>query len=175
MALADGVRRTALQTVLEMTAAKTAVYTIELPLRMAGVLAGTPEHDDTLRRAGSHLGLAYQLQDDLLSAFGNPSDHGKDPLSDLREGKQTALVAIARDAPGWEHVRDLLGRPDLTEEQADTLRAHLSACGARGQVETLVAREADAARCALDGPPPVPAACRDVLDALMARLDHRVA
>ena len=79
-------------------------------LRMAAVLAGAPGGvERRLGRIGRHLGLAFQLQDDLLCAFGDPELHGKDRYSDLREGKQTAIIAAARATPEWPRVEALLG------------------------------------------------------------------
>ena len=173
--LADGMLRADLDRVLAMTSAKTAAYTFELPLRMAAVLAGAPEHDGVLARAGRHLGLSYQLRDDLLSAFGERAEHGKDPLSDLREGKRTALVMIAQERPGWDAVASDLGRADLTEHSAEPLREHLRTCGAREWVEQRIEQEMRAAQEALRAAPALPDAARQVMDDLIERLRHRVA
>ncbi len=173
VALAAGIRVPDLATVLDMTGRKTAAYTITLPLRLAAVLAGRPDLDDPLRRAGGHLGLAYQLQDDLLSAFGDPSDHGKDPLGDLREGKQTVLIAVARETAAWEEIGARFGRADITAADGDRLRDLLVACGAKEVVERSIAAETAAARAALAEHSAVPGPARAVLDDLIARLDRR--
>lgn len=174
VAFADGIRAAEVEAVLDMTARKTAAYTVELPWRMAAVLAGRPDLDEPLRRAGRHVGLAYQLQDDLLSAFGDPADHGKDPLSDLREGKQTALIVLARGTDAWDRIRRDLGRPDLDAPAADALRAHLAECGARAEVERIIAREHRMAREVLGGCEGMPPAVLGTVDALLERLERRV-
>ena len=84
------------------------------------------------------MGLAFQLQDDLLSVFGDPAHHGKDPNSDLREGKETALMAYARMTGAWARIEPLIGHDDLSERDAATVRAALEECGARRFVEGLV-------------------------------------
>ena len=78
---------------------KSAKYSIERPLHIGGSLAGaTPEQITQLSRFGLPLGEAFQLRDDLLGVFGDPSVTGKPAGDDLIEGKRTVLVALALDA-----------------------------------------------------------------------------
>lgn len=150
--LADEMVAAELATILAMTSHKTATYTFELPLRMAAVLAGAREGiEDRLGAIGLHVGLGFQLQDDLLSAFGDPDCHGKDRFSDLREGKQTAIVAHARHTPAWSRIEPLLGRPGLTEEQAEQLSQLLADCGAKAFVEGLVEEQLRSAQALIGG------------------------
>ena len=51
---------------------------------------------DALRAFGLPLGIAYQLRDDMLGVFGDPEVTGKPAGDDLREGKRTVLIALAR-------------------------------------------------------------------------------
>ena len=78
---------------------KSAKYSIERPLHIGAALAGaTPEQIGQLSRFGLPLGEAFQLRDDLLGVFGDPSVTGKPAGDDLIEGKRTVLVALALDA-----------------------------------------------------------------------------
>lgn len=138
VSLAGGSGTAALREVLEMSANKTACYTFELPLRLAAALAGASiQTEDAIAEAGRHIGLAFQLEDDLLCAFGDPADHGKDPLSDLREGKQTPIIAYARSTRDWALIEPDVGRADLSPADADRVRSVLEQCGARRFVEDL--------------------------------------
>ena len=66
--------------------------------RSAARIAGaTSAQLDALRAFGLPLGIAYQLRDDLLGVYGDPEVTGKPSGDDLREGKRTMLVAIARE------------------------------------------------------------------------------
>ncbi|MGI8645449.1 MAG: polyprenyl synthetase family protein, partial [Nocardioides sp.] len=77
---------------------KSAKYSVERPLHIGAALAGaSPELLDELSAVGLPLGEAFQLRDDLLGVFGDPSVTGKPAGDDLVEGKRTVLVALALD------------------------------------------------------------------------------
>jgi len=177
VALSDRVVAADLNAILAMTAHKTATYTFEFPLRLAAVLAGASvEIESLLTSIGRHLGLAFQLQDDLLSVFGEPSVSGKDAYSDLREGKQTALIAYARMTSAWPAIEPCFGAPDLSDAEAETIREGLRTCGAEAFVRSLIDEQLSTA-CTLiaeaDATGGLAAAARSVLLALADRLDGR--
>lgn len=152
VSLGDRITVPELSTVLDMTSRKTATYTFELPMRMAAVLSFAPRSvEDRLGTIGRHLGLGFQLQDDLLCAFGDAAFHGKDAFSDLREGKQTLIIAFARGSSSWPEIEHLLGRHDLSPAQAMMLSRLLVECGARQFVEDTVAAELRSARSLVQG------------------------
>ncbi|CCG01191.1 polyprenyl synthetase family protein [Blastococcus saxobsidens] len=78
----------------------------------AGALVGSapPAQAAALARFGTHLGLAFQLVDDLLGIWGDPADTGKPPRSDLRTRKQNGPVvaALAARTPAAGRLRSLL-------------------------------------------------------------------
>jgi geranylgeranyl diphosphate synthase type II len=82
-----------------------------------GAIAGGEAYREELRRFARELGLAFQLQDDLLDLIGTP-DFGKTIGGDILEGKRTALFVLAMD--GYDKCsheeRALLDR--LREHQA---------------------------------------------------------
>ena len=133
--------------VVEMSRQKTATYSFELPLRSAAIISGLgADVEAVLGRVGAMLGLSYQLQDDLLSTFGHPDDHGKDAYSDLREGKQTALIAIARGSAVWPLIEPHFGTGELSESEGAKVRSLLSECGADREVRVLIDELSDNAR-----------------------------
>lgn len=142
---------------LDIAEWKTAAYSFELPLQAAAVLAGAPEQViAALGAVGRCLGVAFQLQDDLDGVFATAQQTGKDPLCDLREGKCTALVTIARSTDRWEELARFVGDPHLTPEGASSARELLEACGARRAVEMLVRDLRDAALAAAQTLPEAP-------------------
>lgn len=136
---------------------KSAKYSIEAPLALGGLMAGgTPEQVDALRAFGLPLGVAFQLRDDLLGVFGDPEVTGKPAGDDLREGKRTVLIALARRALPASAVRlldELLGDPDLSEHQIATLQATIRDSGAVETVETMIARSVREATAAIEDAP----------------------
>lgn len=145
VALSDGIIAPDLRTILSTSASKTAAYSFVLPLRAAAVLAGAgASAEDQLSEIGAHLGLAYQLQDDLLSVFGDPDLHGKDPYSDLREGKETAIIAYARMTSHWPSIELRFGTTDLSTTDAIEMRDRLRECGAERFVRGLVQEQLSA-------------------------------
>ncbi|MEU9361212.1 polyprenyl synthetase family protein [Streptomyces sp. NPDC048301] len=124
---------------------KSALYTVERPLAMGAALAAadTPT-TDALRAAGRCAGLAFQLHDDLLGAFGDPAVTGKPADEDLRARKLTYLLAVAlrlADESGDTEALAVLG-PGTVTPDADTvarMRAALQRTGARAAVEEEIA------------------------------------
>ncbi len=136
---------------------KSAKYTIEKPLHLGVALAGGPvELLEACSGYGLPLGEAFQLRDDLLGVFGDPRETGKPAGDDLREGKRTALVAMALEAASPAQssvVRRHLGDPHLGEEGVSALRAVLTETGAVARVEGLIATLMDDALGALSAAP----------------------
>lgn len=121
---------------------KSAKYSIEAPLVIGAALAGASETQlTTLRRIGLPLGIAFQLRDDILGVFGDPSVTGKPAGDDLREGKRTVLIALAQQQLPLSAIRvmdDLLGDPDLDHGQIAMLQETLKTSGAVHSVEKMI-------------------------------------
>jgi geranylgeranyl diphosphate synthase, type I len=136
---------------------KSAKYSIESPLALGGLMAGGTELQvDALRRFGLPLGVAFQLRDDLLGVFGDPTVTGKPAGDDLREGKRTVLIALARRALPGSAVRlidELLGDPELSDHQIATLQATIRDSGAVETVESMIERSVREAAAALEDAP----------------------
>ena len=160
--------------ILDMERAKTAVYSFEAPLQAGAVLAGAPDAVvDAVGEFGREVGVAYQVVDDLLGVFGLEADTGKTTLGDLREGKRTVIVAHAATTEEWFSIRPFIGKADLTEAEAEHVRARLESCGARAFAESLVEQHARRALAVLDGPA-VGDALREALTPVVATVLERV-
>lgn len=139
---------------------KSAKYSVEAPLAIGASLGGgSLAQIAALREFGLPLGIAYQLRDDLLGVFGDPEVTGKPAGDDLREGKRTVLIALARTALPQNAVRlldELLGDPELDAGQIRMLQSTIRDSGTIDRVEQMIARNVELARTALDGAPLVP-------------------
>jgi geranylgeranyl diphosphate synthase, type I len=118
---------------------KTGSYTVAGPLRMGALLAGGgAELIASLERFALPAGVAFQIQDDLLSAFGDPAETGKPFANDLRSGKRTLLVQRAFElAKGKDRalLRKVWGNARATKAELRQGTAVLERCGARLAVE----------------------------------------
>ncbi|OOC57204.1 MULTISPECIES: polyprenyl synthetase family protein [Nocardiopsis] len=135
---------------------KSAKYTVERPLHLGAALAGRHEELAGVYTAyGIPLGIAFQLRDDVLGVFGDPSTTGKPAGDDLREGKRTLVVAetLARvGAADAERFRSLLGAPDLSVESVGWMRSLIEESGALMVCEKMIGEYADEAVRALESP-----------------------
>jgi geranylgeranyl diphosphate synthase type II len=80
---------------LRMIGLKTAIL-LAASLKLGALIANAPAHDaDCLYHFGYNLGLAFQLQDDLLDTFGNTEEFGKNIGGDIVSNKKTFLLLSA--------------------------------------------------------------------------------
>ncbi|MBU6245199.1 MAG: polyprenyl synthetase family protein [Actinomycetales bacterium] len=127
---------------LQVVRYKSAKYTIERPLHLGAALAGAPPQVmEAYTAYGLPLGEAFQLRDDVLGVFGDPSQTGKPAGDDLREGKRTVLIAMATDAASPSQaavLRAHLGDPALDADGVAALRAIIEETGALAATERLI-------------------------------------
>jgi geranylgeranyl diphosphate synthase type II len=76
-----------------MTYKKTCWYTFITPCQVGGVIAGLEERQlATMRRFGRYIGVAFQIQDDVLNLIAEQERYGKEIGGDFWEGKRTLMV-----------------------------------------------------------------------------------
>lgn len=80
---------------LRMIEQKTAAL-IGAGLALGAVIAGaSPEEEYHIDAFGRHIGIAFQIQDDLLDTFGDPDKFGKKTGGDIVQNKKTFLLIKA--------------------------------------------------------------------------------
>ncbi|MBT8307861.1 MAG: polyprenyl synthetase family protein [Maribacter sp.] len=93
---------------LKMIEFKTAVL-VGAAMKMGGIIAkATVLDQDRIYEFGKNLGIAFQLQDDYLDAFGDPKSFGKQVGGDIIENKKTILYLTALDKGGPLQQKKLL-------------------------------------------------------------------
>jgi geranylgeranyl diphosphate synthase type I len=121
---------------------KSGKYTIERPLHLGAAMSSSSnEVTDALSAYGLPLGEAFQLRDDLLGVFGDPSVTGKPAGDDLREGKRTVLIAMTheRQSPAQlEICKKYFGKPDIDTEGVAILQEIIESTGARKVLEVMI-------------------------------------
>lgn len=162
-------------TIETIHALKTASYTVTGPLLVGAALAGA---DDArcaeLERFGRPLGVAFQLRDDLLGVFGDPSATGKPVWNDIRRGKRTALVAELRSDPrGAALLARVHGRAGAPTEDVEAVVRAMEETGAKRRVEARVRELCDEARSALAAVQGMSAVGRRWLEGAVSALGER--
>ena len=119
---------------LKMIEYKTAVL-VAAAMKMGAIIAETSEENANLIYAfGLNLGLAFQLQDDYLDAFGDPETFGKQVGGDIIENKKTYLYLKAFEAATKEQAEQLTHlfsiHPEDNTEKINSVKEIFIATGA---------------------------------------------
>ncbi len=136
---------------------KTASYTVELPLHL-GAIASNRYSNELLNELTEYAipaGIAFQLRDDILGLYGDPSVTGKPVGSDVREKKKTLLVIYAYknasedDRRFLEEIYDIKKREEINEDDIRRVQEIIRKYGGLEYVEKKMIEEAEKARDAL--------------------------
>ncbi|MEJ4112903.1 polyprenyl synthetase family protein [Corynebacterium kroppenstedtii] len=148
-------------------------------IRSAGFLgamhAGTPAPiQQALATFGEHLGMVFQIVDDMIDIFSDSRESGKTPGTDLREGVHTLPMLYAMDGDRQENqrLREMLQSPLATDAEVQEALALIAATDARARTVEKAQEHADAAVRALESLPDNSAT--DALRALLAFTMARV-
>ena len=126
---------------LEMIRLKTAVL-LAASCHIGALISGAPDVDQKAMHAyGEALGMAFQLRDDLLDTYGDPTIFGKEIGGDIVNEKKTYLWIMARkaDAPALdailrakpsdhvkvEQVRELYDRLDIPAQTTALIDSYI--------------------------------------------------
>ena len=138
---------------LEVIRCKTAVL-FQGACRTGALVAGVAQ--DKVQRLtdyGYHLGLAFQMADDLLDYTQDTSSLGKHAGADLREGKLTLPLIHALSLAGkkdQERMKTLIQNPDFTLDEFDHLVEMLHSYGGIAYTESKATLHLEKAKAALE-------------------------
>jgi geranylgeranyl diphosphate synthase, type II len=119
---------------LKMIEYKTAVL-VAASMKMGAIVAETSkENADLIYDFGLNLGLAFQLQDDYLDAFGDPKTFGKQVGGDIIENKKTYLYLKALEFSTTAQKEQLLHffsiQPENNEDKIQAVKEIFNTTGA---------------------------------------------
>lgn len=104
---------------IKMIEYKTSVL-VAAAMKMGALVANAPQKDaDAIYEFGRNLGIAFQLQDDYLDAFGDPKTFGKQVGGDIMENKKTYLYLKALEKAEKDDQDGLLHLYSIKPADAD--------------------------------------------------------
>ena len=119
-----------------------------------GALAGMSQNRVPLARFGHHLGMAFQIADDLLDYTGSEAVTGKPSGHDLRERKVTLPLVSALSRAGESETREIrrfFTRIDPLDEDIDRIVGIVEERGGLEYTRERAAEYAERAEAALEG------------------------
>lgn len=138
---------------MQMIEKKTSVL-LAYAMQIGGYIAGADaQQQDALYQYGLHIGLAFQIQDDILDVYGDPQSFGKAIGGDICCNKKTILLLTALESTDAEAKAELLqwmivsGRD---EDKIAAVTALYNRLGVREKCETLMEQHTAAALAQLD-------------------------
>ena len=126
---------------MKMIALKTSVL-LANALRIGGYIAGADAQQiDALYQYGLHIGLAFQIQDDILDVYGDPKTFGKAIGGDICCNKKTLLLLTAMekaDAASRAELEQWLAVSDRNAEKIAAVTALYNRLGVREAAERVM-------------------------------------
>ena len=127
---------------LKMIEYKTAVL-VAAALKMGGIVADASlEDQNSIYEFGKNLGIAFQLQDDYLDAFGDPKTFGKQVGGDIIENKKTYLYLKSVELGSSVEQKEILDlysiHPQKPEEKINAIKQIFISSGAAEQTKMAI-------------------------------------
>ncbi|UKM65977.1 polyprenyl synthetase family protein [Flavobacteriaceae bacterium GSB9] len=128
---------------LKMIEYKTAVL-VGAAMKMGAIVAHASEaNQNRIYEFGKNLGIAFQLQDDYLDAFGDPEAFGKQVGGDIIENKKTYLYLKALEFSNASDKAELTQlfctNPEDVTTKIQTVKQHFLASGSAEATKTAIA------------------------------------
>ncbi|GGX24721.1 polyprenyl synthetase family protein [Aquimarina muelleri] len=139
---------------IKMIEYKTAVL-VGAAMKMGAIIANASEScREAIYDFGRLLGLAFQLQDDYLDAFGDPDTFGKQVGGDIIENKKTILYLKALEFANEGEKKQLTGlfslNPENPSEKINTVKHLFETTGAKEQTRIEIEKYTEKAFAVLD-------------------------
>ena len=143
----------AIEDYMKMIELKTSVL-LANALRTGGYIAGADKaQQEALYQFGLHIGLAFQIQDDILDVYGDPKTFGKAIGGDICCNKKTFLLLTAMkkaDAASRAELQQWLAITDRNEEKIAAVTKLYTLLGVRSAAEAVMEQHTAIALAQLD-------------------------
>lgn len=118
---------------------------------LAGAIPAEALEEDRnlLEKAATHVGYAFDIQDDIIDIFASEEQYGRPPGGDLRHGKKPLHMVHALKLAGEEDLktlRGLVGKESLTREELESTREIIRKSGALEAAKNESKRHAETAK-----------------------------
>lgn len=139
---------------IKMIEYKTAVL-VGAAMKMGAMIAGaSSDCKENIYSFGRNLGIAFQLQDDYLDAFGNPENFGKQSGGDIISNKKTILYLMAMEKGSTEQAEELSQlysiQPKNPSDKIKTITTIFEASGAADFTKKEIVKYTELANEVLD-------------------------
>jgi len=135
---------------ITMASGKTAAM-FAAPLAIGAIVAGASEATvEAFRTAGRHIGLGFQMVDDVLGIWGDPAVTGKPVGDDIRSRKMTypVISALGNDHSG---LKSLYATPSSGDQEIEQISLLIEQGGGRHATEQRAQEERDRALAIVEG------------------------
>jgi Geranylgeranyl pyrophosphate synthase len=160
---------------------KTSSYTVELPLHLGSIASGK-SNSKLLSELSSYAmpaGIAFQIRDDIIGLFGDPSITGKPAGSDVKSKKKTLLIVKAYELAGYkdkeliELVYDKLSESEITDKHVEEIRRIVKESGSLNYAEELINKYVHSALDAVESSKEICKEAKETLKWLTNKLAFR--
>ena len=133
---------------------KTAWYTIIGPMLLGAILGGASDEKlNLIEKFGEHVGVAFQMKDDILGIFGNEEIVGKSITSDIAEKKLTLLYLYVLEEGNMEQLEifnTYYGKTDVSEKECQIVKDIMIDLEVVPRVEKMIKDEMKSAKELVD-------------------------
>ena len=149
----ENMSRVTIDEYMKMIELKTSAL-LAYAMRIGGYIAGASEsQQEALYQYGLHIGLAFQIQDDILDVYGDPKTFGKAIGGDICSNKRTLLLLTAMENADAESKAELLQwlmTPNREAEKIAAVTAIYNRIGVRAACEAIMEEHTSLALTQLD-------------------------
>ncbi len=131
-------------------ASRRAPSLFRLTLLAGAVLAGAGKEDrEHLERAGTEIGYAFDIQDDIIGTFATREQYGREPGMDVLRGKKPLHIALALKLAAndeREELRRILASRGASRREVERVKEIVRGCGALNEAKRIAGQHAQNAK-----------------------------